>query len=99
MTKLLRGLTGDSKSWRTLKARYDYTCLCCGRREPAIELTRDRIVPLDQGGSDDIANIQPLCRRCNGAKGARTIDYRPGAGGAKRGDGLREARAVYIIAC
>jgi 5-methylcytosine-specific restriction endonuclease McrA len=85
--------------WRALKARYDYTCLCCGRREPAIELTRDHIVPLDQGGSDEIANIQPLCRPCNGAKGARAIDYRPRVEGDPGGSVLREAQATFFIAC
>jgi 5-methylcytosine-specific restriction endonuclease McrA len=62
--------------WQEVKARYHYTCLCCGRVEPEIELTRDHVVSLDAGGSDSIDNIQPLCRSCNGAKGARVIDYR-----------------------
>lgn len=64
------------EEWLALKAQYNYTCLCCGRREPEIELTRDHIVPLEAGGDDWITNIQPLCRPCNGGKGARTIDYR-----------------------
>lgn len=80
------------EEWKALKAQYDYTCLCCGRREPQIELTRDHVVPLDLGGSDDITNIQPLCRSCNGAKGARITDYRPSAGRA-----LRESRVAYVI--
>lgn len=36
----------------------------------------DHIVALVNGGSDDISNIQPLCRNCNADKGAQTIDYR-----------------------
>lgn len=78
--------------WLALKARYDYTCLCCGRREPEIELTRDHVISLDKGGSDDIANIQPLCRSCNGTKGAQAIDYRP-----QQGSRLREARVAYAL--
>jgi len=62
----------------------DYTCLRCGRREPEVELTRGHIIWLEAGGSDDMANTQPLCRACNGAKGARSVDYRPKAGGPTR---------------
>lgn len=65
--------------WELLKAHYDFTCLCCGVKEPLIRLTRDHIVPLTQGGSDWITNIQPLCHTCNSSKNNKTIDYRPGA--------------------
>lgn len=81
--------------WQALKAHYDYTCLCCGRREPEVELTRDHIIALDNGGSDDISNIQPLCRSCNGAKGAQTVDYRP----RDQGGRLRELGAPYEHTC
>lgn len=64
--------------WAELKHQYDYHCLCCGRREPEIQLTPDHVVPLSRGGSNDISNIQPLCLPCNNRKRARTIDYRLG---------------------
>jgi 5-methylcytosine-specific restriction endonuclease McrA len=64
------------EEWEALKMRYNYTCLCCGRREPEIRLTADHIVPLSKGGDNNIDNIQPLCRPCNSAKGVRTIDFR-----------------------
>jgi 5-methylcytosine-specific restriction endonuclease McrA len=75
-----------------LKAAYGHACLRCGKHEPEIEITRDHIVPVVKSGSDDIANIQPLCRSCNGTKGAQTIDYRP-----QQGSGLREARVAYAL--
>jgi hypothetical protein len=33
-------------------------------------------MPLLLGGSNDIGNLQPLCRSCNAWKGARYIDFR-----------------------
>lgn len=63
--------------WEALKLYYNYTCLCCGRREPEIKLTRDHIIPLVKHGSDYIDNIQPLCRSCNSSKNVKIIDYRP----------------------
>jgi 5-methylcytosine-specific restriction endonuclease McrA len=62
--------------WVMLKAKYNYTCLGCGQREPEITLTRDHVIPLTQGGSDWITNIQPLCHICNSSKNNKSIDYR-----------------------
>lgn len=61
--------------WSRLKARHDYRCLKCDRREPVIVLEPDHIVPIARGGAKSIDNIQPLCRRCNRAKSAKTINY------------------------
>jgi 5-methylcytosine-specific restriction endonuclease McrA len=63
--------------WVMLKAKYHYTCLHCGQREPEITLTRDHVIPLTQGGSDWITNLQPLCHTCNSSKNNKSIDYRP----------------------
>jgi 5-methylcytosine-specific restriction endonuclease McrA len=65
------------EQWAPLKERYNYTCLCCGRREPDIKLTPDHVIPLDDPGTGYISNIQPLCLSGNSTKGTRTIDYRP----------------------
>lgn len=32
----------------------------------------DHVIPRDQGGSGDISNLVPSCRRCNNSKLART---------------------------
>ena len=51
--------------WEHLKAKWNYTCLACGKKEPEITLTKDHIRPLARGGSNAIENIQPFCRDCN----------------------------------
>lgn len=60
--------------WQALCSYYMDQCLSCG--DVPDKLTRDHVVPLIKGGSDDIGNIQPLCRSCNDSKGTKTIDYR-----------------------
>lgn len=75
----LKNAEGDftAQQWKELLAKYDYTCLRCKRREPEIQLTPDHVIPLSQGGSNNISNIQPLCFSCNCSKSSRnTIDYR-----------------------
>jgi hypothetical protein len=43
-------------------------CVYCGR--PAD--TYDHVLPISRGGTSEVANVVPACRRCNSAKGART---------------------------
>ncbi len=51
--------------WNKLKEGCDHLCLHCGEEK---KLTKDHIIPLSEGGSDYIENIQPLCRNCNSKK-------------------------------
>lgn len=61
------------EAWRQLKALFGNRCVCCGKQG---KVTKDHIVPVSRGGSDDITNIQPLCIACNKSKFTRDRDYR-----------------------
>ena len=48
--------------------RDNYQCKSCGKTQQETELTVDHIIPLARGGSNDISNLQTLCRSCNQEK-------------------------------
>lgn len=61
------------QEWEELKKQHKFTCLHCKKKEPEIKLSEDHITPLSRGGSDNIENIQPLCRSCNCKKSNKII--------------------------
>ena len=63
------------KEWEELKEKYGFMCLACEKIEPEIKLSVDHIIPLVKGGTNLIANIQPLCRRCNAKKHTTIVNY------------------------
>lgn len=72
---LVNGGSHTVGEWNTLKARYNWTCPCCKKSVPNIRLTKDHIISLVEGGSDNIENIQPLCGYCNVKKHTKSIRY------------------------
>jgi 5-methylcytosine-specific restriction endonuclease McrA len=62
-----------AKEWVVLRKRLGDRCLVCGTTE---RLACDHIWPLSLGGSNDLDNLQPLCRGCNSRKNTSIADYR-----------------------
>lgn len=54
-----------------LIARDGAYCAHCGDER---DLTIDHVRPISRGGSNELSNLQVLCRPCNSRKGARTGD-------------------------
>lgn len=48
-------------------------CLKCSSEN---DICIDHVKPFIKGGTNDISNLQPLCRSCNSAKKDKEIDYR-----------------------
>lgn len=48
--------------------RDNYQCRSCGKNQQEITLNIDHIIPLAKGGSNDMSNLQTLCRPCNQQK-------------------------------
>ena len=48
--------------------RDGYKCLECGATKEEKVLHADHIIPVSQGGSDELSNLQTLCDDCNFAK-------------------------------
>jgi uncharacterized protein YdaU (DUF1376 family) len=63
-----------AEQWKFLVKFCGGKCVKCASDDP---ITKDHIVPLYQGGSDGIDNIQPMCTECNVRKRREAVDYRP----------------------
>jgi 5-methylcytosine-specific restriction endonuclease McrA len=61
------------QDWQSVLSLYGGNCLACG----ASDVTIDHVIPISQGGSNTVDNVQPLCGTCNSKKATKTIDYRP----------------------
>lgn len=48
-----------------------YRCVECGATNKEARLHVDHILPVSQGGSDELRNLQTLCQECNLGKSNR----------------------------
>lgn len=82
---LILSLTKNSRAIRpTIRATFSkreraeiaadqrYMCMYCGVGLTTANLQIDHMHPVSRGGSNDYANLQALCRRCNVRKGNHT---------------------------
>lgn len=53
--------------------RDSFTCQYCGAKAPDVILHADHIVPVIEGGADDITNLVTSCDSCNLGKGATRL--------------------------
>lgn len=83
--KLGNGGYHTFEQWMNIKKMNAYLCSGCGNMEPFIKLTKDHIIPISKGGSDNIENIQPLCGNCNSKKQAKLPDATSTLGPAPEG--------------
>jgi 5-methylcytosine-specific restriction endonuclease McrA len=59
--------------WWSVLARDNWICCSCGRspKEQGVTLEVDHIKPRSKGGTDDLNNLQTLCKKCNVGKSNR----------------------------
>jgi len=54
--------------------RDKFTCQYCGRKSPDVVLEIDHVVPVCDGGSNDLLNLVTACFDCNRGKGKNKLD-------------------------
>lgn len=53
--------------------RDSFRCQYCGRSAPDVILEVDHIIPVAEGGKNDLLNLITSCRDCNRGKGAKRL--------------------------
>ena len=58
----------DTSDFKSIGERDGFNCAFCGTYE---DLEVDHVIPVSKGGSNDLDNLQLLCKTCNTSKGAK----------------------------
>ena len=54
--------------------RDNFTCQYCGKKSPEVVLEIDHIIPVNEGGEDNIENLTTSCFDCNRGKGKELLE-------------------------
>jgi len=54
-------------------ARDGFTCRYCGKQSDSVSMVIDHMIPVCQGGTNDIENLCTACEPCNAGKSGKTI--------------------------
>ncbi len=68
--------THTKQEWEDMKTLFNNVCIRCDGQSGLANVEKDHIIPVYQGGSDSIKNLQPICAKCNCQKGSEDIDWR-----------------------
>jgi len=74
--------------------RDEFTCQYCGRKPPEVILHVDHIIPVSEGGLDDISNLITSCKDCNLGKSNTSLENKPCRDDIQQ---LREETAEKVI--
>jgi 5-methylcytosine-specific restriction endonuclease McrA len=68
------GATGSHTiaEWKSVLRHFGRKCVYCNTKLTRHNVSRDHVTPLSRGGTNDIRNIVPACRKCNIRKHTRT---------------------------
>jgi 5-methylcytosine-specific restriction endonuclease McrA len=60
--------------WKSVLRHFGRRCVYCNTQLTPKNVSRDHKIPLSRGGTNNIQNIVPACRRCNSRKHDRTFE-------------------------
>lgn len=69
--KIGNGGKHTTAQWLEKLSKIGMKCVYCHKKLTFKTLTKDHVIPLSKGGTDDIENIVPSCLRCNQTKGPK----------------------------
>jgi 5-methylcytosine-specific restriction endonuclease McrA len=62
------------KEWVALLKQFDFKCFYCHVELTKKTRTIDHKLPISRGGTNEIENLVPACRRCNLSKNSKTAE-------------------------